>query len=154
MAPTHRLTRRPTCGRVAVGPVKVRPMSDELSDRWHIAVCTELESRVKNRDFFLWVSAEPSGDASPPEQLDAEEWTALGQAVAEWLDGMSVEAVSSDDPPTHEAHAGGTLVALTATPKKPNRRGTDPLVLNRYPGATYFQGTYSAGPAPELPDDD
>lgn len=128
-------------------------MGDDLSDQWHIAVCTELESRVKNRDYFLWVTAEVGDGAVPPEEVDADHWKALGDEVGGWLDGMSVEVVSPDDPPKHEARIQSTRVEVIANPKKPNRRGTDPLVLNLYPGMTYFQGVYSASPAPELPED-
>ena len=129
-------------------------MSDELSDQWHVAVCTGLESRVENRDYFLWVAAEPDEGTAPPEAVEAGDWAALAEEIAEWLDGMSPEGVDPNDPPKREARIATTRVEVTATPKKPNRRGTDPLVLNLYPGMTYFTGSYSAGPAPELPDDD
>ena len=129
-------------------------MTDELADQWHVAVCTGLESRVKNRDFFLWVTAEPGEGAGPPEELDADDWTALGEDIAEWLDGMSPDGIDANDPPKHQAQLATTRIEVTATPKKPNRRGTDPLVLNLYPGMTYFTGSHSAGPAPELPDDE
>jgi len=129
-------------------------MSDELPEQWHSAVCGELESRVKNRDFWLWVSAEPGEGAPAPGEVGDEDWAALGAEVADWLGGMSADAVDADDPPKHESRVGATRIELTATPKKANRRGSDPLILNLYPGMTYFTGTYSAGPAPELPDDD
>ena len=129
-------------------------MSDELPDQWHIAVCRELESRVQNRDFFLWVSAQPGEGAPPPEEVDAERWKGLADDVAEWLGGISADSVDANDPPKQEAQIATTRIELTATPKKPNRRGTDPLVLNLYPGMTYFTGSHTAGPAPELPDDD
>lgn len=129
-------------------------MSDERADRWHIAVCTELESRVKNRDFFLWIEADPGECTSSPEEVDSDSWKAVADEVAEWLDGMSPEGVDANDPPRHEAHIETTRIELAATPKKPNRRGTDPLVLNLYPGMTYFTGSHSTGPAPDLPDDD
>lgn len=129
-------------------------MTDELPDRWHVAVCKELESRVKNRDFFLWVTAEPGDEAGPPEDVDPETWRAVAEDVAHWLGGISADSVDPNNPPKHEARVVTTRVELTATPKKQNRRGTDPLVLNLYPGMTYFTGSYSAGPAPELPDED
>lgn len=129
-------------------------MSDDLPDQWHVAVCRELESEVKNRDFFLWVTAEPGEGAPPPQDVGAEDWRAVSRQVAEWLDGINADSVASDDPPKQEVRIATTRIELTATPKKQNRRGTDPLVLNLYPGMTYFTGSYSAGPAPELPDDD
>jgi hypothetical protein len=137
----------------AAAPVNVPAVSDELADQWHVAVCKELESRVKNRDFWLWVTAETPDEAGAPEEVDADSWKALGDEVAEWLGGMSADRVDADDPPKHEAQIETTRIELAATPKKPNRRGTDPLVLNLYPGMTYFTGSHSAGPAPELPDD-
>lgn len=129
-------------------------MSDERADQWHIAVCRELESRVKNRDFFLWVTAEPGEGASSPEDVDPDGWQAVADEVADWLGGMSPDGVDANDPPKHEAQIKATRIELAASPKKPNRRGTDPLVLNLYPGMTYFTGSHSAGPAPDLPDED
>ncbi len=129
-------------------------MSDERANEWHIAVCTELEARVKNRDFFLWVTAEPGEGASSPEEVDSDGWKAVADEVAGWLGEMSADNVDANDPPTHETQLETTRIELAATPKKPNRRGTDPLVLNLYPGMTYFTGSHSTGPAPDLPDDD
>jgi hypothetical protein len=129
-------------------------MSDERADQWHIAVCAELESRVKNRDFFLWVTAEPAEEESSPEDVGSDGWQAVAGEVAEWLGGMSPDGVDANDPPKHEARVGTTRIELAATPKKANRRGTDPLVLNLYPGMTYFTGSHSTGPAPQPPDDD
>ena len=129
-------------------------MSEERANQWHIAVCSELESRVKNRDFFLWVTVEPGEGASAPEEVDSDGLKAVGDEVAEWLGGISADAVDANAPPKHEAHIATPRIELAATPKKPNRRGTDPLVLNLYPGMTYFTGSHSTGPAPELPDDD
>lgn len=129
-------------------------MTDELADQWHIAVCRELESRVKNRDFFLWVEVAPGDGASPPEEVDPDGWKVVADGVADWLGGMSADGVDANDPPKHEAQVATTRIEVTATPKKPNRRGTDPLVLNLYPGMTYFTGSHSTGPAPQLPDED
>ena len=129
-------------------------MSDELSDQWHVSVCTELESRVKNRDFFLWVTAEPGEGAGPPEEVEADEWQAAADGVGTWLGGMTADTVDANDPPKHEAEVATTRITITATPKKPNRRGTDPLVLNLYPGMTYFTGSHSASPAEQPPDED
>ncbi len=129
-------------------------VSEELADQWHTAVCRELESRVKNRDFFLWVKAEPAEGAGAPDEVDPDGWKVVADEVAEWLGGMSADRVDANDPPQHEALIETTRIELAATPKKPNRRGTDPLVLNLYPGMTYFTGSHSAGPAPDLPDDD
>ncbi len=129
-------------------------MNDELSDQWHIAVCRELESQVKNRDFFLWVTAEPAEGAAPPEEVEPDDWRAVAEEVAQWLEGIALESVDPNDPPKHESRVATTRIELAATPKKEKRRGTDPLVLNLYPGMTYFTGSHSASPAPELPDDD
>ncbi len=128
-------------------------MGDELSEEWHVTTCRELESRVRNRDFFLWVSVDPGEGAPAPEEVGEDAWRALGDDVAHWLGGISADAADRDDPPKHETRIATARVEVIATPKKPNRRGTDPLVLNLYPGMTYFSGWYSAGPAPQLPDD-
>lgn len=129
-------------------------MSDELANDWHVAVCKELEERVKNRDFFMWVTVEPAEGSSAPEEVDDAGWQALADDVAEWLGGVHPDTADPDDPPRHEATLPAARIELSASPKKPNRRGTDPLVLNLYPGMTYFTGSHSAGPAPQPPDED
>ena len=129
-------------------------MSDDLANQWHIAVCTQLENRVKNRDFWLWVTAEPAEGAGAPEAVDDGEWSTLGSDVADWLGGMSADAVDPDDPAKHENEVATTRIELSATPKKPNRRGSDPLILNLYPGMTYFTGQHSTGPAHQPPDEE
>lgn len=129
-------------------------MSDELANEWHLAVCAQLESRVKNRDFFLWVSADPGEGAGPPEETSDEDWQALGEDVANWLGGTIADSVDPNDPAKHETSVGATRIELSASPKKPNRRGSDPLVLNLYPGMAYFTGRHSTGPAHQPPDED
>ncbi len=129
-------------------------MSDELADEWHVTVGRELEARVKNRDFFMWVTVDPGDGAASPEEVVEEDWQRVADDVAEWLDGTSPDTADPNDPPRHEVAVATARIELSASPKKQNRRGTDPLVLNLYPGMTYFTGSHSAGPAPELPEDD
>ena len=133
-------------------------MSDELADQWHRAVCNELEAQVKNRLFFLWVSVDPQqageGSVPTPEEVEPQEWKAVAESVEGWLESLNPDTVDADDPPKFDARPAETAVELAAIPKKERRRGSDPLILNLHPGLTYFTGSYTARPAPELPDDD
>ena len=131
-------------------------MSEDLQYQWHESVSKELEARVKNRMFFLTVAVEPEragrGPAKTPKDVDAPTWETTAQSVEQWLEGLDPDAVDQDDPPTHELRPEEVAVQLTAIPKKTNRRGTDPLVLNPYPGVTAFTGSYTTGPPPEFDD--
>jgi hypothetical protein len=128
-------------------------MTEDLYDHWHRAACNELEHRVQNRTFWLWVRVEddppPSAD---PQGVDPATWRSLADGVEEWLEGIDPDTVDADNPPSHQIDPGGAPIELNATPKKLGRRGTDPLIGNLYPGMTYPRESYTAGPAPELPD--
>ncbi len=123
-------------------------MADDLHDRWHRAACAELEERVQNRTFWLWVRVEegPSADTDP-DGLEAETWEAAANEVEEWLGSLDPETIDEDDPPNHVLRPAGVQIELGATPKKPSRRGTDPLIGNLYPGLVYPRGSFTAGPA-------
>lgn len=132
-------------------------MSEDRLDEWHTAICRQLEEQVKNREFFLWVSVEPEegGEGTPvaTEDVDPQAWTEVAEEVEEWLARFNPDTVDPDDPPTLRVRPGDVPITLSAIPKKPRRRGSDPLILNLHRGVTYFTGSYTAGPAPELPDD-
>lgn len=129
-------------------------MSDELQAEWHRAITRELEARVKNRTFFVTIEPEVAGGegAMDPEQVDSPTWEAAAESVERWLEGLDADAIDLDAPPTFEVQPGNTLVALSATPKKEKRRGTDPLILNPYPGVPFFPGSYTTGPPPVFDD--
>ena len=128
-------------------------MTDDLHDAWHRATCNELERRVKNRDFWIWVRVEEEAElVAGPDEADPAAWRTVAEEVERWLEELDPQAIDADDPPARTIQLGDTLVELAATAKKPRRRGTDPLIGNLYPGMTYPRGSYRAGPAPELPD--
>jgi len=131
-------------------------MSEDLLDQWHRAVSKELEARVKSRLFFLNIATEPAraggGPATSPMDVASEEWETVAEGVEQWLAGLDPDAAGQDDPPTYEVRPGVTTIELTATPKKPKRRGTDPLIVNPYPEVNSFTGSYSTGPPPQFDD--
>lgn len=123
----------------------------DLQDRWHRAVCKELEARVKGRRFLVWVNAEPgqgeSGAPSTPEEVDAEAWEAVARSTEEWLEGLNQATVDQNDPPRHEVRVADVRIELSAAPKKTKRQGTGSLIANPFLGVATFTGPYSAGPA-------
>jgi hypothetical protein len=131
-------------------------MSDDLLDQWHRAVATELEARVKSRLFFVHVGIDAAlagdGPATSPAEVGPKTWETLAEGVEQWLAGLDPDATDGDNPPTYEARPGDTPIELSATPKKLNRRGTDPLIVNPYPAVNSFGGTYSTGPPPQFDD--
>lgn len=131
-------------------------MSDNLLDQWHRAVSAELEARVKSRLFFLHIGTVPAkaagGSAAGPMDVVSEEWETVAEGVEQWLAGLDPDAVDADNLPTFHARPGETYIELTATPKKPNRRGTNPLIVNPYPEVNAFTGSYTTGPPPQFDD--
>jgi len=126
-------------------------MSDEdLQNRWHRALCPELERRVKVRKFLVWVSAEPGqgegGAATAPEDVDADAWEALAKSTEEWLESLNQATVDQNDPPKHELRLADVRFELSATPKKA-KQGAGSLIGNPFPGIATFTGSHSAGPA-------
>ena len=130
-------------------------MSAELHEDWHLAAAKELEARVKNRDFFVRVAVDPEQAAKAgagPGDLDGQAWEEAAQGAERWLEGIDPEAVDLDDLPEYEVRRGETPIVLAAIPKKPKRRGTDPLIVNPYPGVAVFTGSYTTGPPPVFDD--
>ncbi len=131
-------------------------MSEDLLDQWHRAVARELEARVKNRAFFLTIGTEParagSGPEMSPTDVGPQAWATVAEGVEQWLGGIDPDSADADNPPTYQARPGDIPIELTATPKKPRRRGTDPLIVNPYPTVTSFGGSYTTGPPPQFDD--
>ena len=127
-------------------------MTDEdLQDRWHRAICKELEGRVKGRLFLVWVKAEPGqagpGGAATPEEVDPEAWEAVAQGAEEWLAGLDQAAVDPNDRPAHELRVADVRIELAVAPKKTKRQGSGPLIANPFQGVATFTESYAAGPA-------
>ena len=124
---------------------------DDLQLKWHRAACQELEARVKDRRFLVWVTVETGqaegGPPTPPEQLDAQAWEAVAESVEEWLSTLDQSKVDRDNHPTHEVKIADRRLELSAAPKKSKRHGTGSLIANPFPGIATFTGSYSAGPA-------
>lgn len=130
-------------------------MSEGLHDQWHLAVSRELEARVKGRMFFVRVAVateQTAPGASTPADVGDDVWDSLAERVEQWLEGLDPDAVDEDNLPEYEVRPGDTLLELAAIPKKPNRRGTNPLIVNPYPGIAVFTGSYSTGPPPQFDD--
>ena len=130
-------------------------MSDE-QDKWHRAVCNELEGRVKSRTFLVWVNVETGqGEGEPatnPEEVDSTAWEALAESAEGWLEGLDQQSVDDDNPPKHEVRVADLSIELTASPKKTKRQGTGSLVGNPYPGVASFTESYATGPADPFED--
>ena len=124
---------------------------DDLQDRWHRALCQELERRVKGRKFLVFVNAATGqgegGAPTTPEEVDPDAWEALAQSTEEWLEGLNQANVDRDDPPKHELRVADVRFELSAAPKKTKRQGTGSLIANPFPGIATFTGSHSAGPA-------
>lgn len=123
----------------------------DLQERWHRALCQELEQRVKGRRFLVWVEAETGhgegGPATAPEEVDPQAWEAVAQSTEEWLEGLNQAKTDPNDPPRHELRVADVRVELKAAPKKTKRQGTGSLIANPFPGIATFTESYSAGPA-------
>ena len=129
-------------------------MTEALHEQWHLAAARELDARVRNRMFFLQVTVTPEHAAAgpPPTEVDEQAWEAAGEEVERWLGRLDPDAVDEDQPPEHQIRPGDVTIELAAMPKKPKRRGTDPLIVNPYPGIVVFTGSYSTGPPPVFDD--
>ena len=130
-------------------------MSDE-HDKWHRAVCNELEGRVKNRAFLVWVNVEPGqtdqGPSTTPEDVDTTAWVALAESAEGWLEGLDQNAVDDEHPAHHDVRVADLSIELTASPKKTKRQGTGSLVGNPYPGIASFTESHATGPAAPFDD--
>ena len=129
---------------------------DDMQDRWHRAICKELEGRVKGRLFLVWVKAEP-GQSGPegagtPEEVDPEAWEAVAAGAEEWLEGLDQASIDPNDPPKHELRVADVRIELTAVPKKSKRQGAGPLIANPFQGVATFTESYATGPAEPFED--
>jgi hypothetical protein len=103
--------------------------SDEF--QWHREVAAELERRVRNRDFFLWLNVTGRRRGEPVD------YDAISRELETWLRGL--------DPETHSPRTPGfqsfgpTLdLEVRAIPKKREARGSQPLVANPVPAVAYW----------------
>jgi len=129
-------------------------MTDDLQAEWHRATTRELEARVKNRTFFVTIEPEETAGegTTDPEEVDSPTWEAVADSVERWLEGLDPKAIDPDAPPSFQVQPGNTPIELSATPKKEKRQGSDPLIVNPFPGVPYFPGSYTTGPPPEFDD--
>jgi hypothetical protein len=98
---------------------------------WHRTIVDQLERRVQNRDFYIWLHA----GRRRGKNID---YDALGREVETWLRSL--------DPDSHvPLHPGlrpygPTLdLEIRAIPKLPEARGSQPLVANPYPAVPYWE---------------
>ena len=131
-------------------------MDDDMQDRWHRAICKELEGRVKGRLFLVWVKAEPGQTepegAATPEEVDPDAWEAVAQGTEDWLASLDQASADPNDPPKHELRLADVRIELSAVPKKSKRQGAGPLIANPFPGVATFTESYATGPAEPFDD--
>ena len=104
-------------------------MSTEFE--WHREVAAELERRVENRDFLLWLNV------TGRRRGERVDYDAIGREVETWLRSLNADSHSPREPafPVY----GPTLdLEIRAIPKKPEARGTVPLVANPVPTGPYW----------------
>ncbi len=99
---------------------------------WHREVAAELERRVRNRDFFLWLNVTGRRRGEPVD------YGAMSGELEIWLRGLDPDSHSPGDPGFQVR--GPTLdLEVRAIPKKPEARGSQPLVANPVPAVAYWQ---------------
>jgi hypothetical protein len=109
-----------------------RPVTTSNEFEWHREVAAELERRVRNRDFLLWLNVTGRRRGEPVD------YDAIAREVETWLRGL--------DPDSHSPRerglqsVGPTLdLEVRAIPKKLPARGSQPLVANPVPAVAYWQ---------------
>ena len=95
----------------------------------HHRVSDALEQRVRNRDWFLWITVHRVDPDADLERLALE--------VEAWLSRHDPDEVEGE-PPELDYVARGLRLTLRAIPKKRHARGDDPLVGNPYPAFAYW----------------
>ena len=99
---------------------------------WHREVAAELERRVRNRDFFLWLNVTGRRRGEPID------YDAIAREIETWLRGLDPEQHSPQEPGLQSV--GPTLdLEVRAIPKKPAARGSVPLVANPVPAVGYWE---------------
>jgi hypothetical protein len=98
---------------------------------WHREVAAELERRVRNRDFFIWLNVTGRRRGEPVD------YDAIAREVETWLRGLDPESHSPLEPGLQSV--GPTLdLEVRAIPKKQPARGSQPLVANPVPAVPYW----------------
>jgi hypothetical protein len=104
--------------------------SDEF--QWHRELAAEVERRVRNRDFFVWLHITGRRRGEPID------YDAIARELETWLRGL--------DPDSHSPlgrgfkSMGPTLdLEVRAIPKKKDARGSQPLVANPVPAVPYWE---------------
>jgi hypothetical protein len=77
-----------------------------------------LNRNLTSKDFFVWISVVPSGEASEIETLDA-----IVAATDQWLAHLSPDAVQPQAMPEQRFIDRAGEVQIHAVPKKPEARG-------------------------------
>jgi hypothetical protein len=99
---------------------------------WHREVAAELERRVQNRDFFVWLNVTGRRRGEPVD------YDAIAREIETWLRGLDPDTHSPAEPGLQTY--GPTLdLEVRAIPKKPEARGSQPLVANPVPAVAYWE---------------
>jgi hypothetical protein len=79
----------------------------------HHALRDALNRELKNKDFFVWVTVEPTGEAKEFENLDG-----IVAGTEAWLDRLNPDAVEEKALPKYEIEQPAATVQITALPRK------------------------------------
>jgi hypothetical protein len=109
-----------------------RPVATPNEFEWHRELAAELERRVQNRDFFIWLNVTGRRRGEPID------YDAIAREVETWLRGLDPESHSPQAPGLQSV--GPTLdLEVRAIPKKRRARGSQPLVANPLPAVAYWK---------------
>jgi hypothetical protein len=117
---------------VRVGRHTARPMATPTEFEWHREIAAELERRVRNRDFFVWLNVTGRRRGEPTD------YDTLAREIETGLRGLDAETHSPMEPGFH-AHGPKLDLEVRAIPKKPDARGSQPLVANPVPAVPYWE---------------
>ncbi len=99
---------------------------DTAQFQLHRRIARELESNVKNRDWWLWM------DFHLDEETDVS-IAGLADAVEQWLSQMDPDDQAGERVPAIEWTGGGIHVEITAARRGVASRGSAELIGNPFP---------------------
>jgi hypothetical protein len=103
----------------------------------HQRLVEALEAGVRNRDWFVWLGVNVTGEVN----ADAIELGKIVQFVEDWLGGLDPDTKYPEPPDAAMTPDNIVYFEFQAIAKKPQARGTRPLVGNPVPAFAYYAGS-------------